>query len=170
MFTQVRRRPAAAPSVTFTAQFKWMKVDYDAGAAARLDLPRVMQQLQQQLSDIPVPPPGSAATHVLVTGSRHVPCAHAHCRCVQLDLSLLAGLLHHTVCFTSLSDTLAVLKGYMQLLQHWQLQRGARAAVLWRTAEAFGDFKDHEFALANGSTLVMRGRCVVQTRCRSVDV
>ncbi len=74
-----------------------------------------------------------------------------------------AGLLHHTVCFTSLNNTLAVLKGYMRLLQQWQLQRAAAglgAVVLWRTAESFGDFKDHVFAMSNGSELVMRGRCV----------
>jgi hypothetical protein len=78
----------------------------------------------------------------------------------------LAGLLHHTVCFTSLHNTLAVLKGYMRLLQQWQLQRAAAglgAVVLWRTAESFGDFKDHVFAMSNGSTLVMRGRCAAFT-------
>jgi hypothetical protein len=94
-----------------------------------------------------------------------------HCASAfKLDLLLLAGLLHHTVCFTSLSNTLAVLKGYMQLLQRWQLQHGAGCTVLWRTAEAFGDFKEHEFAVGNGSTLVMRGRRVARTRCCSANV
>ena len=60
-----------------------MKVDYDAGTAGGFDLSRVMQQLQQQLSDIPSPTPGSTATHVLVTGAGHVTCTHALCQCVQ---------------------------------------------------------------------------------------
>ena len=78
--------------------------------------------------------------------------------------SSLAGLLHHTVCFTSLANTLSVIKGYMRLLQLWQQQRGQSAVVVWRNDESFGDFKDHVFSLSNGSTLVMRGRCVhVQT-------
>lgn len=76
-----------------------------------------------------------------------------------------AGLLHHTVCFASLNNTLAVLKGYMRLLQQWQRQRAAAglgAVVLWRTAESFGDFKEHVFAMSNGSEFVMRGRCMCQ--------
>ena len=87
----------------------------------------------------------------------------------QLCSSFLAGLLHHTVCFTSLDNTLAVLRGYMRLLQLWQQHR-APARGFWRTAESFGDFKDHVFSLSNGSTMVMRGRCLPRVQCHSDNV
>jgi hypothetical protein len=54
----------------------------------------------------------------------------------------------------------------MRLLQRWQQQRAPHGTVLWRTAESFGDFKDHVFSLSDGSTMVMRGRRVTRIRFR----
>ena len=67
----------------------------------------------------------------------------------------------------------------MRLLHEWQSQRlrakvprlrdrqrvsvlNIRLQVLWRTAESFGDFKEHVFSLGDGSSLVMRGRRVMR--------
>ncbi len=125
----------------------------------------------------------------------------------------MAGLLHHTVCFTTLDNTCVlffphffetsssppplcccVKKPFSHVFLsqpaqargvaglHAHVARLAAAAprsgaaeprnqksfsvlnapaqVLWRTAESFGDFKEHAFALQDGSTFVMRGRRV----------
>jgi hypothetical protein len=56
-----------------------MKVDYDSESLnGGFNVSRVMLQLQQQLDDIPPPPPDSRATHVLITGATkcHVTCAN----------------------------------------------------------------------------------------------
>jgi hypothetical protein len=112
-----------------------MKIDYDGiGAGGALNMTHVTAQLQAQLDSIPRPTAALNATHVLIT-----------------------GLLHHTVCFTTLQNTLVLLQEYMRLLQQWQQQRGS-AVVIWRTAESFGDFKEHSFLLENGGKYVMRGR------------
>ena len=80
------------------------------------------------------------------------------------------GLLHHTVCFTTLRNTRLVLERYILLLQRWQQQRAPHGRVLWRTAEAFGDFKEHVFQLSDGSSMVMRGRRVTGIRFRRVKL
>ena len=58
-----------AHHLTLFLQFKWMKIDYEAGGEAPgFNLAHVMQQLQGQLDAIPPPAPGSRATHALITG------------------------------------------------------------------------------------------------------